>query len=64
MKKVLFTLLLFGLAVGLVVQVLDNLRAARKRRLGPNHRLVNHGAPGRGRKALPGPRRLIAASTR
>ena len=64
MKKVLFTLLLFGLAVGLVVQVLDNLRAARKRRLDSTHRLVNDGAPGRGPSALPGPRRLIAASTR
>lgn len=64
MKKVLFTLLLFGVFVGLVVHVLNNLRAARKRRLGPNHRLVNDGSPGRGRSALPGPRRLIAASTR
>ncbi len=64
MKKVLFTLLLFGLAVGLVVLVLNNLRAARKRRLGSNHRLVNDGSRGRGPRALPGPRRLIAASTR
>ena len=64
MKKVLFMLLLLGLAVGLVVHVLDNLRAARKRRLGPNHRLVNGGSPGRARNALRGPRRLIAASTR
>ncbi|MCZ6523098.1 MAG: hypothetical protein O7A68_04425 [Alphaproteobacteria bacterium] len=60
----LFTLLLLGLAVGLVVQVLDNLRAARKRRLGPNHRLVNDGAPGPGSSALPAPRRLIPASAR
>ena len=64
MKKVLFTLLLLGLAVGLVVLVLDNLRAARKRRLGSNHRLVNDGARGRGPSGLPGPARLIAASTR
>ena len=64
MKKALFTLFLFRLVVGLVVLVVNNLRPAGKRRRGPNHRLVNDGVPGRGLKALPGPRRLIAASTR